>query len=143
MDAHVKQPCLDCGRISHGTRCAEHTAAAKQRGQQLHERARRKRGGIRNRGGGSLGGVGAGATCWICGDQAHADDPLQWDHLIPVRKGGQSMGVLPAHRTCNIRRHHDDVKAERRRAERDDLDRRLMRGKHAARRRGREGGPGA
>ena len=138
----MKQPCLDCGRISPRSRCAEHTAAAKQRGQAVHEAARKRRGGIRNRGGGNLGGVGAGATCWICARPVQPHDPMQWDHLVPVRNGGEGMGVLPAHRSCNIRRHHELQRRERDRLERDDLDRRLMRGKYANRRASGAGGPG-
>ena len=41
------------------------------------------------------------------------------------------MGVAPAHRTCNIRKHHKQVAAERRQAEQDSIDAKLRRGKHA------------
>ena len=74
----------------------------------------------------------------MCGGFATPTDPLQWDHLIPVRKGGADEGVLPAHRTCNIRRHADQVRAEGRAIARDELDRRLFRGRYRL----DAGGPG-
>ena len=77
------------------------------------------------------GGVPAGSTCWMCGGFATPTDPLQWDHLIPVRKGGGDDGVLPAHRTCNIRKHHGQLRAEKAAISREELDRRLYRGRYA------------
>ena len=127
----MMKPCLDCGTPAHGNRCPEHAATHKQRGQARHQQRRAERGGPRTKGGASRGGVGAGAVCWLCGKPATLNDPMQWDHLIPVREGGQNAGVLPAHRSCNIRRHHDSIRQERVAAARDEVDRRLRRGRHA------------
>lgn len=52
------------------------------------------------------------------------------------------MGLLPAHRSCNIRRHHELQRRDKARVAADDLDRRLMRGKYANLRAAGAGGPG-
>ena len=69
-------------------------------------------------------------VCWICGQPGRPDDPIQADHLAPAAVfngvGGEG-GLAPAHRSCNIRRAHQVRKAQRRAAEKADLDRRLKR----------------
>ena len=52
----------------------------------------------------ALGPCPQDGVCHLCGRPAIKGDPLTWDHLIPVSKGGAGKGVLPAHRSCNSRR---------------------------------------
>lgn len=40
-------------------------------------------------------------ACWICGKPPTLSDPIQADHLYP---GNPNSPLLPAHRSCNIRR---------------------------------------
>jgi hypothetical protein len=105
----MKQPCLDCGKVSDGTRCprcqGRHT---KQRNDQ-QTRRRSTSGGRPQYGSGWAKlsrGLRLGATtCWVCGKGPDPQDPWQADHIIPAEKTGGGGGpVAAAHRSCNISR---------------------------------------
>jgi 5-methylcytosine-specific restriction endonuclease McrA len=42
-------------------------------------------------------------TCWLCGEPARVDDPLEVDHVIPRSEGGATTraNLRAAHRSCN------------------------------------------
>ena len=102
----MKQPCLECGRPTNGTRCSLH--------QVRHERQRNRTASIRRSNGGGASrpydaeyrkaAAEVRATtlfCWICGKPAKPDDPWQADHVIPGNRFSELRG---AHRSCNIAR---------------------------------------
>jgi recombinational DNA repair protein (RecF pathway) len=94
MTSHPR-PCLGCGALVNATRCAgcqrekESTRVRPHYGGQYAARARKVREGA--------------VVCWLCGDVARAGDPWQADHVLP---GEADSPLLPAHRSCNIRRAH-------------------------------------
>jgi 5-methylcytosine-specific restriction endonuclease McrA len=104
----MKQPCLDCGNPTSGTRCPKCSGA--------HLRARNtKQTGLRKSKGGRpqyAGGwaayskaIRATATvCHLCGEGPKADDPWQADHIIPAARGGGAGPAAAAHRSCNVGR---------------------------------------
>jgi hypothetical protein len=104
----MKQPCLDCGTPTNGTRCQLHAATHNT---QINTRATNKRRAQGPRTYNSRGyrhasaAVRATATqCWICGEGPRHDDPWQADHVIPVKNAGGTGPLAPAHRSCNIGR---------------------------------------
>ena len=42
-------------------------------------------------------------ACWLCGEPAHPDDPLEVDHVVPRSKGGATVrsNLRAAHASCN------------------------------------------
>ena len=105
----MKRPCLDCGRPTEGSRCAEHVTAHERRRDLEATRRRRGQGGRPQYGGAHRkegGRVRAQAReCWICGAGPRDNDPWQADHIIPVAaKQGGGGGLAAAHRSCNIGR---------------------------------------
>jgi 5-methylcytosine-specific restriction endonuclease McrA len=42
-------------------------------------------------------------TCWVCGGQARAGDPLEVDHVVPRSRGGATVrsNLRAAHASCN------------------------------------------
>ena len=106
----MKQPCIDCGVVTTGTRCPQHAARHKQAAHQQQTRRRQLQGG-RSKYGGTYGGaaraVRATATiCWLCGTGPDPADPWQADHIEQGTRWGATGAVAPAHRSCNIRRRH-------------------------------------
>jgi hypothetical protein len=101
----MKRPCLDCGIPTDGSRCDDHRKQlerAKTRGRAVANRF--KYGGDYR---GRAAAVRATATrCHICGDGWRAWDPWQADHVVQGggAGGGSDGPLLPAHRSCNIRR---------------------------------------
>ena len=95
----VPRPCLDCGELTSKTRCPG-CARAKESTRVRH---RPHYGGdYRKR----AAEVRANATsCWLCGDGPRLGDPFQADHVVP---GEPDSPLLPAHRSCNIRRWHQE-----------------------------------
>ena len=98
-----RKPCLDCGRITNGdSRCP--SCFEKVRGIIEKARANRPRNRDHYRGDYQrrAAQVRANATiCWICNEGARPNDPWQADH---VDQGNPDSILLPAHRSCNIRR---------------------------------------
>ena len=97
------KPCIICGTLSRGTRCAEHQQELDKRKQAAkesdptyrlkkntlygytHQKARRI--------------VKATATeCWICKQPFTTTDNIDADHLYP---GDPHSPLLPAHAKCN------------------------------------------
>lgn len=106
----MMKPCIDCGTPANGTRCPQHTSQ-RQAVLQANQTARRQSTGGRSKYGGNYAGRGravrANATvCWLCGSGPIHDDPWQADHLIQGDRNGEGGALLPAHRSCNIRRRH-------------------------------------
>lgn len=99
----MRKPCLDCGQITTGgSRCDSCQSVVTLQ----FERARANR--IRNRehysGDYAKRAKAVRETavmCWICLDGARPDDPWQADH---VEQGNPESLLLPAHRSCNIKR---------------------------------------
>jgi len=106
----VKQPCIDCGIVTTGTRCPQHATRHKQAAHQQQTRRRQLQGGPSKYGGeyqGAARAVRATATiCWLCGTGPDPADPWQADHIEQGTRWGVTGGIAPAHRSCNIRRRH-------------------------------------
>jgi len=113
----VKQPCLDCGIPTDGSRCRQHTVR--------HERQRQRTQTLKRMVGGAAPRPYGGdyrqraaevrattSICWLCGEAWRPDDPWQADHVEPGNVYSQLRG---AHRSCNIGR------ANKGRAKRGDL----------------------
>lgn len=104
----MKQPCLDCGRPTNGSRCDQCGARFAQARNAKQGHARKQRGGRPGYNGGYKGRaalVRANATrCWICGQGAKPDDPWQADHVVPLAIDPNATQLAPAHRSCNIGR---------------------------------------
>jgi len=92
----LPRPCLDCGRVTHGSRCP--ACASK------HER---------NRGNSTARGYGTNwrakseritrqvGRCERCGVTHTADNPLTLDHVVPKSRGGTAEQVQVLCRKCN------------------------------------------
>lgn len=100
------RPCLDCGRLSTGTRCPEHTTAQgrlrKQRPTNLTrtqpERERRARAVAQHR-------AQHGNVCPGYEVEPHAATDLTADHVVSVEQGGDPNGELQILcRRCNGRK---------------------------------------
>jgi hypothetical protein len=106
--ATMKQPCIDCGTPTVGTRCELHNTR--------HQRSVNRTAQIRRASNGrspynrgtyrtQAAAVRATATtCHICGEGPRPNDPWQADHVIPISKGGEVGPLAAAHRSCNISR---------------------------------------
>jgi 5-methylcytosine-specific restriction endonuclease McrA len=104
----MKQPCIDCGTPTTGTRCELHNTR--------HQRSVNRTAQIRRASNGrspydrgtyrtQAAAVRATATtCHICGEGPRPNDPWQADHVIPISKGGEVGPLAAAHRSCNISR---------------------------------------
>ena len=104
----VRRVCLGCGVLTaYGSRCE--TCKAEQdreiearRGERQHykgdyaKRAKQVR--------------ATAETCHICGQGWKQGDPWQADHLI---EGDPESPLLPAHRSCNIRKAQEAKKRKR------------------------------
>ena len=94
MTSHPR-PCIECGTLSASTRCVicqREREAKRPRSHYAGSYSRRAR------------EVREGAVvCWVCGEGAKDSDPWQADHIYP---GEPDSPLLPAHRSCNIRRTH-------------------------------------
>lgn len=94
----VRRPCIDCGTLASGSRCAPCQTALEQRisaarGPRPHyagNYAKRAK-AVRE----------SGEPCYLCGEHGTVDDPIQADHLV---EGDPGSPLLPAHRSCNIRK---------------------------------------
>jgi hypothetical protein len=106
----MKQPCLDCGTPTSGTRCPTHLRAHLHKRDTRQTAARKQQGGRPKYGGtyrGEAAAVRATATvCWLCTYGPRADDPWQADHIRQFEREGGDGGLAAAHRSCNIRRRH-------------------------------------
>lgn len=95
-----KKPCLDCGKLSEGSRCPEHQRRVDQlrdmkraaKKAQYYNSDYRKRAKIVRE---------TALICHICGDGPRVNDPWQADHLEP---GNPDSELAPAHRSCNAKR---------------------------------------
>ena len=106
----MRQPCLDCGTPTNGTRCPTHLQAHQQ-ARDTRRTATRKSAGGRPKYGGTYraeaDAIRATATvCWLCTYGPRADDPWQADHIKQFGTGAGDGGLAAAHRSCNIRRRH-------------------------------------
>ena len=94
------KPCLDCGTLTKiGNRCDLHQRELQQR---IDEKRKTKRNHYKGSYQTKARKIRENATlCHICNQGFRPDDPFQADHLIP----GNPMSILlPAHRSCNIRK---------------------------------------
>ena len=104
----VKRVCLGCGVLtSYGSRCE----ACKAR----QDREIESRRGVRPHYQGDYKtrakAVRSNAVaCHICGEGWKPSDPWQADHVI---EGDPSSPLLPAHRSCNIRKSKAKAKTKR------------------------------
>lgn len=94
------RPCLDCGALTTATRCDACRKAKERhrdRGPRPHYAGdyRKRAKAVRESPG----------PCWLCGELDKPDDPWQADHLLT---GDPGSPLLKAHRSCNIRRWHDE-----------------------------------
>lgn len=101
MTIGVRKPCLDCGKLTDGaSRCEPCRLAFGKVLDAKRDPAKRKHysGNYRAR----AKAVRESATvCWLCGEGARDLDPWQADHVLP---GQSDSPLLPAHRSCNIRK---------------------------------------
>ncbi len=93
----VLRPCLDCGRLTRGTRCAEHVKARERRRGTPTQRGydatwRRLRGSA----------IAYHPWCERCG----ATTDLTGDHIVPLVRGGMNSpdNIRVLCRSCNSRR---------------------------------------
>jgi hypothetical protein len=94
----LPKPCLDCGRLSPGTRC-DGCRLTKQRQRDEARGPRPHYSGDYQR---RAKAVRDSATvCWICGKEANPEDVWTADHLVA---GDPASPLLAAHRKCNSSR---------------------------------------
>jgi hypothetical protein len=95
---NLPKPCLDCGRLSPNSRCAE-CQAIRSRKQDLARGPRpHYAGDYRKR---AKAVREAPGPCWLCGEGEKINDLWQADHVVP---GDPNSLLAKAHRSCNIRR---------------------------------------
>jgi len=99
------RPCIECGLLSRGTRCATHGAGYRSRQNKLKDTPERKakkkqyyNADYRRR---AKHVRDTALLCHLCNKGARPNDPWQADHLIP---GDPNSPLLPAHRSCNASR---------------------------------------
>ena len=101
MITGVRRPCLSCGKLTTGrSRCEPCEVLNLRRIDANRDQSKRQHysGDYRKRA--KL--VREAAThCWICGETARPNDPWQADHVVA---GEINSPLLPAHRSCNIKR---------------------------------------
>ena len=101
MITGVRRPCLDCGKLTRNrSRCEPCRLQHGQRIEATRDQSKRQHysGDYRKR----AKAVREAAThCWICGETARPNDPWQADHVVA---GEIDSPLLPAHRSCNIKR---------------------------------------
>lgn len=91
--------CLDCGRRTEGSRCADCKA-----------RRDVDRGTTTERGYGAThqrrarAAIAAQPWCSDCGHPGSRDNPLTADHVVPVSRGGRNGPLRVACRRCNSSR---------------------------------------
>jgi hypothetical protein len=97
-----RKPCLDCGGLTDGgSRCEVHQAVRQKRLDEMRKGKREHYKGdyakraklVRD----------TAELCWLCGDGYRPNDPWQADHYYP---GDPMSPLLPAHRSCNLRRNN-------------------------------------
>lgn len=98
----VKRPCIDCGTLADGSRCP----ACQSRLNARMDAARKgKRDHYRGDYAKRAAAVRASATvCYWCLQGPRPNDPWQADHLFP---GEPQSPLVPAHRSCNIKRSNE------------------------------------
>jgi len=88
-------PCITCGDLTGEPYCPRHTPRRRPKPfthRLLYNSNYRK----------EAKKIRENATvCWVCGLPPTPRDPIQADHLYP---GNPNSPLLPAHRSCNIRR---------------------------------------
>jgi 5-methylcytosine-specific restriction endonuclease McrA len=107
----MKQPCLNCGKVSDGGRCpqcqgevdrrrnAKQTAQRRATGKHAatyNYQYRKQRAHI----------LATATHCAICQQPFKLNETKTADHIIPVKYGGQHTQLQPAHLNCNIQRAH-------------------------------------
>jgi hypothetical protein len=97
----VRRPCLQCGKLTtNRIRCEPCRIELNRKIEANRDQSKRQHYGGDYRRRAKL--VREAAThCWICGETARSNDPWQADHVVP---GEINSPLLPAHRSCNIRR---------------------------------------
>lgn len=94
------RPCLKCGVLVRGSSLCPTHQQEMQKAKDLARVGKRSHysGNYRQR----AKQVRAAATvCWICKQGYKPNDPFQADHVLP---GQIDSPLLPAHRSCNIKR---------------------------------------
>lgn len=95
------RPCLDCGILSKGSRCPTHQAVI-ERKKDTPERREKKRKLYNSDYKRQAKIVRENAViCHLCGGGARVGDPFEADHVTP---GDPTSILLPAHRSCNLRK---------------------------------------
>ena len=97
----VQRPCLDCGRLTpQGNRCEPCRLENARRLDANRDQSKRQHygGDYRKR---AKAVRDAATHCWLCGETARSNDPWQADHVVA---GAIDSPLLPAHRSCNIRK---------------------------------------
>ena len=99
----MRKPCLDCGRLTGGlSRCESCQARFNLSFERSRAMRPRNRAHYRGDYARRAKVVRETATvCWVCQGGPRPDDPWQADHVD--QSNPESM-LLPAHRSCNIRR---------------------------------------
>lgn len=103
---NFRKPCIECGRISYGTRCedceAKHnTARNAARDSDPRRIARKKEYYDSNYRRQAKWIRQTATTCHLCGVPFQPGDSIEADHVEPGNKNSQ---LLPAHRLCNQRK---------------------------------------
>ena len=107
MIVGVRKPCLDCGALTvNSSRCDTCRLVFNRLLDSRRDKSKRKHysGDYKAR---AKAVREAAVTCWICGEEARPHDPWQADHVVA---GDPESLLLPAHRSCNIRRTHGGEK---------------------------------
>lgn len=96
----IPKPCLICGILTiRGSRCPTHRSQLqKETDQRRKEKRNHYKGSYQSR---AKKVREEAVTCHICNEGYKFNDPFQADHLIP---GVGESPLLPAHRSCNIRK---------------------------------------
>lgn len=97
----IRKPCLTCGKLTtNASRCDPCHAAHARALDAKRDPAKRQhyKGDYRRR---AKAVREAASVCWLCGEGERQGDPWQADHVVP---GEPESPLMPAHRSCNIRR---------------------------------------
>ena len=104
----LPKPCLTCGTLTAGLgrcepcRLAEGRRADGMRPKREHYAGKYQAEAKRVR--------DTARICWLCGQGPRDADPWQADHVEPGQVGSP---LLPAHRSCNIRRSNQEKKSRK------------------------------
>ena len=97
---NIPRPCIDCGRVTHGSRCPEHQRITNRKyaGKYSPQERDRMRRAVQD------WIARKGPLCMGYKRRAHWSRDLSADHILPISQGGEGGPLRVLCESCNKRR---------------------------------------